>query len=189
MLGSVRAYLTATASGTRQTAVSQCFVQSSRALPSTLAVDDHTVDEAAPKRPRVAADPADFRQLFSPHRVKSVARLLPWQRGCLATVADVGRRVVFGGGVTCSVVVTWSQDGRALYRSCGHVSLSAKDVVDRRLGLLPETTSGLSALYQCCRGYGISGRDSHGYQYSMGMGTVMNRHGSVCIIIFMHHTL
>ena len=34
-------------------------------------------------------------------------------------------------------------------------------------------------ILQGCRGYGDSHEDSHGYEYGMGVGTVMNPHGPV----------
>ena len=80
-----------------------------------------------------------------------MCQLLPRQDGHLVVLTDIlGYRDVAFAGVTCAVVVTWSDgdDSRSnsVSRTCGHISLSASDVVNPQFSLLFNTSSVPSGL-------------------------------------------
>ena len=143
--------------------VSRCFVYNRRITPApTLTFgDDDTSPEQTRKRARLSADDAstvnepsaeeDYRQLYCRHRVKLVCQLLPRQDGHLVALTHISRyRDVAFAGVTCAVVVTWSDGGdsrsNSVSRTCGHISLSARDVVSPQFNLLFNTSSVPSGL-------------------------------------------
>lgn len=144
--------------------VSHRFVYNSRIVPTPTLTDTFSDNDASleqtRKRTRLAVSDAsvvdkstteqDYRQLYCPHKVKHVCLLLPRQEGHLVMVTDIsGYRDVAFSGTTCSIVVTWRDDGggtssHSVYRTCGHVSLCARDAVNPQLGLLFNTASDLS---------------------------------------------
>ena len=136
--------------------VTRCFVYVKR-IPTDTVDDNVTVDQPR-KRARLSAVNSsttdnlspehDFRALFCPHKVKSVNFLLPRQEAHLVTVTDIGRchDVVFTG-VTCSVIIRWRDDvadSVPVYRSCGHITLCARDFVNQQVCWLLNTSSVLS---------------------------------------------
>jgi len=139
--------------------VSRCFIYVKRLLPSTLT--DIVGDEQTRKRTRLSVveppgagnllSEQDYCGLFCPHNVKAVNSLLPRQAAHLVSVTDVsGYRDVALTGVTCSVIAAWTDDTDAgpdaVYRTCGQVTLSARDVVSPQLGLLFSSFSVFSGL-------------------------------------------
>ena len=92
--------------------------------------------------------------------MKPVDFLLPRHEGHLVTVTNIGRsRDVAFTGVTCSVIVTWTDDDKdseTVYRTCGQVTLCPQDIVIHQFGLLFNTSSVLSGLY-----VNISCRECH----------------------------
>ena len=141
--------------------VSRCFSYVKRFVPSTLAdvVGDDATLKRVRKRAKLAAvelSAADrlakdnYWSLFCPHKVKPVNSLLPRQTAHLVAVTDISRYCdVAFTGLACSVVVTWTDDGgesNTVYRTCGRITLSARDIVNPQLGLLFNTSSILSGL-------------------------------------------
>jgi len=145
--------------------VSHCFVYNRRIVPAPTLTDTFSDNEAGReqtiKRARLSVSDAltvddptaeqDYRQLYCPHRVKRVCSLLPRQEGHLVVLTDVsGYRDVAFAGVTCAVMITWRDDcdtsSNSVYRTCGHISLSSRDIVNPQLGLLFNMSSDLSGL-------------------------------------------
>ena len=132
-------------------------------MPSTLTDifrDDVIDGQTRQKRTRLSSDgpsgddnalaKQDYWRLFCPHKLKSVNSLLPRQDAHLVAVTDVSRYYgIAFTGVCCSVVVTWKDDvddSNTVYRTCGQITLSAKDLVNPHFGLLYNTSSVLSGL-------------------------------------------
>jgi len=138
--------------GDHMTSVSQCFTYLKRCLPVTSSDTVETTVEQAGKRVKLSDDSStevNYHQLFSHHRVKPVSLLMPRQDGHLVAMTDISRcRDIAFAGITCSVVATW-RDGndsssKTVYRSCGQITLSAKDIINPQLGLMFNSSSVLS---------------------------------------------
>ena len=165
MIRALSLQLTATAASgdvnsERLCGISQCLVYIKRALPLTLTNSggDDNVFQQTRKRVRLSPTAlnlpieSEYRDLFCPHEVQPVDCLSSRQRGHLVAVTDISRhRRITLAGITCSVMVTWSAESDkvagTVYRSCGHITLSTRDVVNPRLGLLFNTSHVLSGWY------------------------------------------
>jgi len=161
----LRLYLVATDTGYNKdfvSGVTQCFTYVKRLLPSTLTdiVGDDVTLEQTRKRARLftsdnlSAEEERCRKLFCPHKLKPVNFLLPRREGHLVAVTNIsGSHDVALTGVKCSVVITWTDDdvdAAAVYQTCGHVTLCAKDVVSPQFGLLFDTSSVFSGRQTFC---------------------------------------
>jgi len=144
-------------SSSQVSGTSQCFIYSRRVIPSATLIDNDAGVEQTRKWTGLSVSDAsnaerDYRQLYCPHRVKYVSMLLPRQEGHLVSLTDISEcRDVAFTGITCFVVVAWRYDGDAcssssVYRTCGQISLSAKDVVNPQFGLPFNASVNLSGL-------------------------------------------
>ena len=144
-------------SSSQVSGTSQCFIYSRRVIPSATLTDNDAGMEQTRKWAGLSVNDAlnaerDYRQLYCPHRVKHVSMLLPRQEGHLVSLTDISEcRDVAFTGITCFVVVAWRYDSDAcssssVYRTCGQISLSAKDVVNPQFDLPFNASVNLSGL-------------------------------------------